>query len=70
MYLRDSFDSAGRRSVARSARLSLIAALKLYLTHFSSRTFPGENAKNCAFSGERKMKAAAIYLDGINQGAG
>jgi hypothetical protein len=35
--------------------------MKLYLTDFLNRTFPGENAKNRDFSGKEKMKAAAIY---------
>jgi hypothetical protein len=43
--------------------------LTLYLTDFLNRIFPGENAKNRDFSGEEKLKAAAVYLAQINQGA-
>jgi hypothetical protein len=41
----------------------------LYLTDFLNRIFSGENAKNRDFSGWEKMKAAAVYHPGINQGA-
>jgi hypothetical protein len=49
--------------------LSLIRALKLYLTDFLKCIFLRENAKNRAFSGGEKLKAAAVYQTVINQGA-
>jgi hypothetical protein len=50
-------------------QLSLIRVLTLYLTDILNRIFSGENAKNHDFSGGKKMKAAAVYYSGINQGA-
>jgi hypothetical protein len=49
-------------------RLSLIPVLILYLIDFSNRIFAGENAKNLAFYGEEKMKAAAVYPACIKHG--
>jgi hypothetical protein len=56
--------------VAGLAALSLIPVLTLYLIGFLNRIFPGENAKNRAFCGGEKLKAAAVYHAAINQGAG
>ena len=43
--------------------------LILYLTDFSNRIFPGENAKNHDFFGGEKMKAARLYHSAIYHSA-
>jgi hypothetical protein len=68
MFLRSYFQSSGSQDAAGLPPLSLIAALTLYLTDFLKRTILRENAKNRAFSGGQKLKAAAVYPPGINQG--
>jgi hypothetical protein len=40
--------------------------LILYLTDFSNRIFPVENAINRDFFGVKKMKAAAVYYFQLN----
>jgi hypothetical protein len=69
MFLMSYSKSCSSRNAAGLARLSLIAALTLYLTDFLNRTFPGENTKNHAFSGRKKSKAAAVYQIPVKDGA-
>jgi hypothetical protein len=52
MFLHNYYEGCGPKDAARSAGLSLIAALTLYLIDFLNRTFSGENAKNRALCGE------------------
>jgi hypothetical protein len=63
-------DSAAPETRPGLGRLSLIQALRLYLTDFLNRTFPGENAKIRAFSGGEKLKTAAVYQTRIKHDAG
>jgi hypothetical protein len=43
--------------------------MTLYLTDFLNRTFSRQNAQIRAFYGGEKLRAAAVYHAGINQGA-
>jgi hypothetical protein len=44
----------------------LIQGPDLYLTDFLESRFSGENAKNRAFYGGKKMKTATVHLPNIN----
>jgi hypothetical protein len=68
MFLIDYFNDFGCVDVAGCAPLLLIAALKLYLTDFLNRTFPGENAKNRDFFGGKIFKARLVYQPSIKHG--
>jgi hypothetical protein len=69
MFFQSYFETGSSRAAAGLAGLPLIAVLRLYLTDFWNRIFPGENAKNRDFSGREIIKAAAVYQTRINQAA-
>jgi hypothetical protein len=69
MFFQDYFCDRGLGTAIRPAPLWLNSVLKVYLTDFLNRTFPGENAKNRAFCGVEKMEAASVYQLHVNQGA-
>jgi hypothetical protein len=70
VFLHSYSEAYASGSAAGLAPLWLIPALKLYLTDFLKRTFPGENALNHAFCGGKKLKAAAVYQASFNHGGG
>jgi hypothetical protein len=67
MFLNSYSEFRSFRDAAAFARLWLIRVLKLYLTDFLNRIFPGEIAKFRAFFGMEKMKTAAVNRPVINQ---